>query len=66
MRRRHSRSKRPFRPSPTIYRLEALDPDKEGNERTLDVHISRLRKKLGTAGKQIATVWNIGYRLEQE
>jgi len=44
----------------------ALDPDKEGNERTLDVHISRLRKKLGSAGKQIATVWNIGYRLEQE
>ena len=44
----------------------ALDPDKEGNERTLDVHVSRLRKKLGSAGKQIATVWNIGYRLEQE
>jgi len=44
----------------------ALDPDKEGNERTLDVHVSRLRKKLGDAGKQIATVWNIGYRLEQE
>jgi len=44
----------------------ALDPDKEGTERTLDVHVSRLRKKLGNAGKQIATVWNIGYRLEQE
>lgn len=40
------------------------DPDRDGTERTLDVHISRLRKKLGTEGKRIATVWGIGYRLE--
>lgn len=41
-----------------------LDPDKQGTERTLDVHVSRLRKKLGAEGKRIATVWGIGYRLE--
>ncbi len=41
-----------------------LDPDKQGTERTLDVHVSRLRKKLGPEGKRIATVWGIGYRLE--
>jgi DNA-binding response OmpR family regulator len=41
-----------------------LDPDREGTERTLDVHVSRLRKKLGKSGSRVATVWGIGYRLE--
>src|SRR5690349_12520025 len=39
-----------------------LDPDRDGSERTLDVHVSRLRKKLGV-GNFIQTVWGIGYRL---
>jgi two-component system, OmpR family, response regulator MtrA len=39
-----------------------LDPDKEGTERTLDVHVSRLRKKL-EGEELIETVWGIGYRL---
>lgn len=39
-----------------------LDPEREGNERTLDVHMSRLRKKLGDACV-IETVWGIGYLL---
>lgn len=43
---------------------EALDPEREGTDRTLDVHVSRLRKKLGACGKSIATVWGVGYRLE--
>ncbi|MEZ4320755.1 MAG: response regulator transcription factor [Myxococcota bacterium] len=38
-----------------------LDPDREGNERTLDVHVSRLRRKLGKGF--VETVWGIGYRL---
>jgi len=38
-----------------------LDPEKEGTERTLDVHVSHLRKKLG-AEPLIETVWGIGYR----
>jgi two-component system response regulator MtrA len=43
----------------------ALDPERDGSERTLDVHVSRLRKKLGT-GTFIETVWGIGYRLVAE
>jgi two-component system response regulator MtrA len=39
-----------------------LDPEREGTERTLDAHVSRLRKKLGGDGL-IETVWGIGYRL---
>ena len=41
-----------------------LDPSRDGDERTLDVHVSRLRRKLGDAGALIATVWGVGYRLE--
>ncbi len=42
-----------------------LDPERDGNERTLDVHVSRLRKKLG-GPRMIETVWGIGYRLTGE
>jgi DNA-binding response OmpR family regulator len=40
--------------------------DFEGNERTLDVHIGRLREKLPEeiSGVQIRTIRGIGYRLE--
>ncbi len=41
----------------------ALDPERDGTERTLDVHVSRLRKKLGAHGAKVETVWGIGYRL---
>jgi len=34
-----------------------------GDERTVDVHVGQLRKKLGDA-LPLATVWGIGYRLE--
>jgi DNA-binding response OmpR family regulator len=44
--------------------VSVLDPEKEGGERTLDVHVSRLRKKLGPCGRLIGTVWGVGYRLE--
>ena len=40
-----------------------LDPDREGSARTLDVHVSRLRSKLGPGF--IETVWGVGYRLQQ-
>lgn len=42
-----------------------LDPERDGGARTLDVHMSRLRKKLGDACV-IDTVWGVGYRLRQE
>ncbi len=41
-----------------------LDPDRDGTERTLVVHMSRLRKKLGPCAACIATVWGVGYRME--
>jgi two-component system response regulator MtrA len=43
-----------------------LDPARDGDERTLDVHVSRLRRKLGDAAQRIVTVWGVGYRLEDE
>jgi DNA-binding response OmpR family regulator len=56
------------RPGAAIARAwlveRVLDPDREGGERTLDVHVSRLRRKLGPCGKWIATVWGVGYRIE--
>jgi len=39
-----------------------LSPERDGTERTLDVHVSRIRKKLGKE-KLVETVWGIGYRL---
>jgi two-component system response regulator MtrA len=40
----------------------ALDGERGGNERTLDAHVSRIRRKLGDDAP-IETVWGIGYRL---
>jgi len=34
-----------------------------GDSRTVDVHVARLREKLGEAGIAIETVWGIGYKL---
>lgn len=42
---------------------KCLDEDREGTERTLDVHVSRIRKKLGDASDLLQTVWGIGYKL---
>jgi DNA-binding response OmpR family regulator len=36
----------------------------EPNDRTVDSHVSRLRKKLGDDAALIKTVWGIGYRVE--
>ena len=38
----------------------------EVESRTVDVHVRRLRAKLGDAGRHIATVKSIGYRFESE
>jgi DNA-binding response OmpR family regulator len=43
----------------------ALSPFEQRDARTVDSHIARIRKKLGTqAGASIVTVWGIGYRFE--
>ena len=58
-------AKRPGAAVPRAWLAEhVLDPEREGTERTLDVHVSRLRKKLGDSGRCVATVWGVGYRLE--
>lgn len=57
-------AKRPGSPMTRAALVDAaLDPEAGGNERTLDVHVSRLRKKLGRYGECVATVWGIGYKL---
>jgi DNA-binding response OmpR family regulator len=40
----------------------ALGEEYDGLDRTVDVHIMNLRKKLGDAGKAIVTVFGIGYK----
>lgn len=42
----------------------ALPSESEATDRTLDVHISRIRKKIGVAGELVQTVWGIGYKLD--
>lgn len=40
--------------------------DFEGDDRTLDTHIKRLRKKLGPYQKNIVTLRGIGYRFDEK
>ncbi|WP_216620072.1 MULTISPECIES: response regulator transcription factor [Myxococcus] len=40
----------------------ALPLSEERDDRTVDSHIARIRKKLGPAGARIQTSWGIGYR----
>jgi DNA-binding response OmpR family regulator len=53
-------------PGLALSRRQLLDgvwgPDWYGDERTVDVHVGQLRKKLGDAFP-LATVWGLGYRL---
>lgn len=50
-----------------LSRQQLLDgvwgPDWYGDERTVDVHVGQLRKKLGPEFP-LSTVWGVGYRLE--
>ena len=50
-----------------LSRQQLLDSvwgsDWVGDERTVDVHVRQLRKKLGD-GFELSTVWGVGYRLE--
>ena len=43
--------------------LSRLDQGQHVLERTVDVHVASLRKKLGAAGELISTVRGVGYRL---
>jgi len=44
----------------------ALSGCAERDDRTVDSHVSRIRKKLGSAGRCVQTVWGIGYRCDVE
>lgn len=54
-------------PKRVFSRAELLrqvwDYDFEGYDRTVDAHVARLRKKLGSPGEWIETAWGTGYRL---
>ena len=46
--------------------VHALSEDGDCSDRTVDSHISRIRKKLGPdTGRLIKTVWGIGYRCDR-
>ena len=53
---------RVFRREELIDRVWGMDFD--GDERTLDVHVRRLRKRLTSADVQIRTIRGVGYTLE--
>ena len=50
--------------SRTFLLRRVWDGDYEDMERTVDTHVTRLRKRLGGFGKHIVTVWAVGYRFE--
>ena len=57
-------------PGEACPRAELLDQvwgyDFEGDERTIDAHVRRLREALGPAAAMLHTVWNVGYSLSAE
>lgn len=54
------------RPGRPVSRRQLIDhtlsEDRDATERTVDSHVSRVRKKLGPDGARVVTVWGIGYR----
>lgn len=44
----------------------ALPANEERDDRTVDSHVARIRKKLGPAGAHLKTAWGIGYRFDPE
>jgi DNA-binding response OmpR family regulator len=48
-----------------LYRVWGYSRADEIESRTIDVHVRRLRAKLGEEGRRITTVKSIGYRLEE-
>lgn len=56
------------RPGRAVPREELLARllDDQADARTVDSHVARVRKKLGTASSAIGTVWGIGYRFDPD
>jgi len=58
-------AQRPGRAVPRSQLVAQVLPTLDGSDaRTVDAHVTRIRKKLGAHGARIATVWGIGYRFE--
>jgi DNA-binding response OmpR family regulator len=49
-----------------LERIWGYDRAAEIESRTVDVHIRRLREKLGPEARRIATVKGVGYRFDRE
>ena len=49
-----------------LDRVWGYDQASEIESRTVDVHVRRLREKLGPEAKRIVTVKNVGYRFNQD
>lgn len=43
--------------------FQALESGGAVQERTIDAHIRTIRRKLGDAGRQLVTVWGVGYKI---
>jgi len=54
----------PGRVFPRELLIEKVWGFETGDARTLEVHVSRLREKLGPAKGSIKTVWGVGYKFE--
>ncbi len=40
--------------------------DYDGEDRTIDTHVKKLRSKMGPKGKSIITIWGFGYKFDPE
>ena len=57
------------RPGRAVTRAQLAEHALGGDgvtDRTVDSHVSRVRKKLGPDGAALRTVWGVGYRLDVE
>ena len=57
-------AQRPGRVLPRESLVRELLLGDDETEAALQVHVSRLRRKLGASGGAIGTVWGVGYRLD--
>ena len=63
----HLLAQQPGRAYSREYLLQRLwGLDYYGTDRIVDVHVARLRKKLGPFGDRLATVWGVGYKLRAD
>ncbi|MBI5246872.1 MAG: response regulator transcription factor [Elusimicrobia bacterium] len=49
-----------------LEKVWGYDKSMDIDTRTIDQHVARLREKLGSEGKIVATVKNVGYRIKAE